>query len=665
MVRSETRAPNTAAIPDLVLRRRALRPGATSDDLKAYAVSLSAAVGVLPGGKGPLELLVDVGTVQELAAHAWDMYGDGATWPALSLHSPVTFTRLIQPDPGAPPCPPAPIEPLNVLFVIASGMEADRVQPVEEYLGLIRNAGAHGLGVQLSLLRDPSPADLRNAILSRTPHVVHFVAHGRLGGRIALGGDLDAAALAAALMPDENTAPWLVVLNACYTAGPGEASEPLAAGLVRRGVPAVIAMGDAIDNAAARTFAWRLYEALADRQPLPLALARGRLAIVAEGFSPPARVEWARPALFRRPDTPLTLQVNALSVRRANAIASLRGDTTPRVLGDRHWLFGEPLRRLTAPGEQPIVLLHTPRECAAPAKLGRTRLLRELGTALIRDGHLVVLVKQPGQGSEITTLADVALAFDDAVCEARTHYGLSSDTGVLGGLGSLMMGEQPEPKVPFDVHDSLKKKRQVRALALALQHDLDSFSQAATKEGLVDSKARRVLLIDELGPYGSQAEGIVELLLGRYVGTPLSVAIAIGPATGQAGSEAPERAINRLLQPAGQGHIFSYPVEMLAAGEGRSALIHWLLGNCSPDGKQAPLWPNPTHSPSEQENTLLQLVEELKGCPGCAPDLQRSFRMLVKYQILVPAPASVQVDLAAPSAAGVQATTGGPNVQQP
>jgi hypothetical protein len=101
-----------------------------------------------------------------------------------------------------------------------------------------------------------------------------------------------------ALLRDESHSLRLVVLNACKgaRASAGDPFAGLAQGLVRKGVPAVIAMQVAISDGAAQILTSSFYSALASGYPIDAALGEARKAIyVKQGGA-----EWAVPVLFMR-----------------------------------------------------------------------------------------------------------------------------------------------------------------------------------------------------------------------------------------------------------------------------------------------------------------------------------------------------------------------------
>jgi len=91
----------------------------------------------------------------------------------------------------------------------------------------------------------------------------------------------------------------LVVLNACHgaTSAPLDLFSGIAATLIRRGVPAVIAMQAAILDAAGVELGRTFYEALADGLPIEGALTEARIAV---SMAQRDRLDWAAPVLYLR-----------------------------------------------------------------------------------------------------------------------------------------------------------------------------------------------------------------------------------------------------------------------------------------------------------------------------------------------------------------------------
>jgi formylglycine-generating enzyme required for sulfatase activity len=139
-------------------------------------------------------------------------------------------------------------------------------------------------------------------------HIFHFVGHGgfddrRDEGLIALADAEGNAQFYSAsefsnLLADHQSL-RLVLLNACEGArgGARDVFSSTAATLVRRGLPAVVAMQYAITDKAAIEFAQTFYERLATGQPVDAAVAEARKAIL---FELRNTLEWGTPVLYLR-----------------------------------------------------------------------------------------------------------------------------------------------------------------------------------------------------------------------------------------------------------------------------------------------------------------------------------------------------------------------------
>ncbi|MEI2692203.1 MAG: CHAT domain-containing protein [Anaerolineae bacterium] len=165
-------------------------------------------------------------------------------------------------------------------------------------------------------------------------HVFHFVGHAAFDPRSAegvllLAGDDGqtapvSASQLAGLLADHHTL-RLAVLNACEGAKGSEQSRfsSLAAGLVRRGLPAVLAMQYAISDRAAIEFTSSFYGALAAGLPIDAATSEARKAI---DLALAGSLEWGTPVLIMRtPDGALWNVQTA-----AQAAGAGHGSASPR-----------------------------------------------------------------------------------------------------------------------------------------------------------------------------------------------------------------------------------------------------------------------------------------------------------------------------------------------
>ena len=203
------------------------------------------------------------------------------------------------------------------------------VEPPLRILGVAANSSSHApLDVErekqrmdnaLRKLRCQDRVELRwlptgtwrelQAVLRReTWHVLHFVGHGGFDeqneeGLLILADDeggqdyypLPASKLADLLRPHPTLR--FVLLNSCEGARASrrDVFASTAATLVRRGVPAVLAMQYEISDKAAIEFSRSFYESIADGTPVDAAIADARVAI---SFALRNSVEWGTPVLF-------------------------------------------------------------------------------------------------------------------------------------------------------------------------------------------------------------------------------------------------------------------------------------------------------------------------------------------------------------------------------
>jgi len=235
----------------------------------------------------------------------WELLyrGDTDDFLGLSRRSPI-LRYLDVPRPVRPiPLP----KPLRILAVLSSprGLEPLDLEQEIENLGKIR-----GPGIQLEILRHPSMGTVRNALLQDVFHVVHYMGHGGLDPETGEGllyfetpDGLPEAARGADLATKLKDFPslGLVFLNACETARrAGDGQNPfagVATALVFGGVPAVLAMQQAISDRAAIELGSTFYQRLAAGDPVDAALTEGRQAIHS---SEAESMEWAIPILFLR-----------------------------------------------------------------------------------------------------------------------------------------------------------------------------------------------------------------------------------------------------------------------------------------------------------------------------------------------------------------------------
>ena len=284
--------------------------------------------------KPRLRIRLRLSECSELADLPWELlYDRGDDWfLALSDRTPVV--RYVQ-----LPVQPRAVHvtlPLRVLVIRSEPCDYPRLDLEAEWaqvaaaLGELTDAGA----LAFTELAAPTLGELRRALLRDTFHVLHFMGHGgfdqQRGGVLLFtdraGRGLPVTAGDLGVLLHDHTSMRLAVLNACE-AGRTDPADPFAGvadTLVRRGIPAVIAMQFEVSDDAAIEFAPALYGALAAGRPVDAAVAEARKAIYT--ISP---LEWATPVLYLRADDAQLFDITQHTPPRTSAA------TTHLEKGDR------------------------------------------------------------------------------------------------------------------------------------------------------------------------------------------------------------------------------------------------------------------------------------------------------------------------------------------
>lgn len=244
----------------------------------------------------------------ELASLPWEYMYDSrqAEYVCLSRETPVI--RYIELPQAIPPYKIQP--PLRILGMVAGpselpwlDIENEKLQ-VEKALEKLQETGL----VELSWLEGQTWRDLQRAMRSGTWNVFHFIGHGKFDknldqGIIALADQSQQLrpllAIDLSRLLADHRSLRMVILNSCE-GGRGSQRDifsSTASILIRRGIPAVLAMQYAITDRAAIEFSSAFYEALADGFPVDMAVCEARKAVsVAVNNS----VEWGMPVLYMR-----------------------------------------------------------------------------------------------------------------------------------------------------------------------------------------------------------------------------------------------------------------------------------------------------------------------------------------------------------------------------
>lgn len=244
----------------------------------------------------------------EMARLPWEYLYDGRVGEYVSLSRDTPVVRFLETSHTIEPLTVNP--PLRVLAMIVSPTDLEPLQTdrererVERALGPLEDAGL----AELTWLEGETWRDLQRAMRAGTWHVFHFIGHGGFDtsaeeGVLALADEKGRAQRLLAtevgrLLADHHSL-RLVLLNSCEGARTGrdDIFSSTAAVLVRRGLPAVLAMQHEITDRAAIEFARAFYEALAEGLPVDASVAEARKAV---SLAVTNTIEWGTPVLYMR-----------------------------------------------------------------------------------------------------------------------------------------------------------------------------------------------------------------------------------------------------------------------------------------------------------------------------------------------------------------------------
>ncbi|MCZ4306740.1 CHAT domain-containing protein [Zoogloeaceae bacterium G21618-S1] len=258
-----------------------------------------------------LRFVINTTDAPELARLPWEFLYSPAKDDFLFSDRMLPVVRWLDVDAAAPTLTVEP--PLRLLIAIASPTDRPGLEVGEEIAHLdTALAELTDRGVIQTVRLDHATLErLDNALLEHRPHVLHFIGHGDFvddEGVLVLESDTapgTADAIAgrqlAVLLRNHLTSLRLVFLNSCMgaTASARDPFGGMAQSLIRRGIPAVIAMQFPVPDGAAVAMARHFYRYLAAGQPVDAALTSTRAFLYARGYA----VEWGAPALhMRTPD---------------------------------------------------------------------------------------------------------------------------------------------------------------------------------------------------------------------------------------------------------------------------------------------------------------------------------------------------------------------------
>jgi CHAT domain/Pentapeptide repeats (8 copies) len=242
----------------------------------------------------------------KLALLPWEFLYDPDSGEYLCFSSSTPLVRYVDLRRPVEQLPVTP--PLRILGMVASPIDLPQLN-VEREKGLVEEAikvlRTKGL-VELTWLEDQTWSALQEAMWGGPWHIFHFVGHGDFDrnsgeGRVAFSDEMDRQEILPARhlarLLDDHRDLRLVFLNSCEGAR-GSEGDPFsgsAATLVRRGVPAVLAMQYQITDKAAIAFSRAFYHAVANNLPVDAAVAAARTAVSINDT-----LEWGTPVFYMR-----------------------------------------------------------------------------------------------------------------------------------------------------------------------------------------------------------------------------------------------------------------------------------------------------------------------------------------------------------------------------
>lgn len=259
------------------------------------------------GERARLRIRLQINHAPALAMVPWEYLFDPVRkeFVALSLQSPfLRYTNLMH---RIVPFKVAP--PLRMLVVSASPGGYPAFDRDQAWFTILDSLDYLALENKLILerLTKPTLFDLQRRLREKEYHLLHFIGHGsthpftgegslifedEMGrGRPVTGEHLGA------LLRDHFPL-RLVTLTACEAVRTPAANPYLAiaANLIRRGVPAVVATHSSLPTTATTTFANTFYRMIADFAPVDLAMNETRRVLVGDQH----KAAWGLPVLFMR-----------------------------------------------------------------------------------------------------------------------------------------------------------------------------------------------------------------------------------------------------------------------------------------------------------------------------------------------------------------------------
>ena len=243
--------------------------------------------------------------MSKVASLPWELMCRSREDSPLALSTQTTLVRAL--DVVGPTEPMPFLAPLRIMVVMSNPDGTTKLELVKERQQIEATWGK-AFGVKVDFVA-PIAAEIRRQLRATKYHVIHYMGHGDFnddGGGILLLEKEDGSA---DRVTGDDFANWLadeplrlVFLNACRTGTTSERSGPhpfagVATALIKKRVPAVVAMQFPISDPAAIQFARTFYECIIQKAPVDAAVVEGRKELRSNKDT---SSEWATPVLYLR-----------------------------------------------------------------------------------------------------------------------------------------------------------------------------------------------------------------------------------------------------------------------------------------------------------------------------------------------------------------------------
>lgn len=291
-----------------------------------------------------VELDIDEQGMPEVAALPWEFMclparaNLGTMW--MGTTPDLVFSRRRSQWIPAQPIQLEQNEKLRIALVVSAplGLSPVVYEPVQEALEKLASEQSNRVEL-LPILVSANPEAI-DIILSKEPHIFHFIGHGRLEnesnqeiGQIAfVDPDFGEAMWVDADYFSElfnQYRPGIVLLQACESAmlSASQAFVGLASRVVQQNIPVVVAMQYEVSNVTASRFVRRFYQQLAEDDLVDIAVQYGRRAI-ALGPTQYRKRDFATPVIFMRiPDGHLFNRAGSESITQSEQASNGKNKT--------------------------------------------------------------------------------------------------------------------------------------------------------------------------------------------------------------------------------------------------------------------------------------------------------------------------------------------------